>query len=163
MGDLCGWVSYTEHLRDQGTRALAFDFGSNTVANMVGAAAELRREGATQVVLMGASMGATASLVAASTISPPVAGIASLSGPSNFQGINAMVAAKKLTVPVLFIDARDSMFYPADARAMFAACPSHHKRLLLLSGTDHGTQLLHYDVAAQAQSALDVLIVDATT
>jgi pimeloyl-ACP methyl ester carboxylesterase len=161
-GSLCGWVSYAEHLRDQGRRAFAFDFGRNTVADVIGAATELRREGATQIVLMGASMGANASLVAASSISPPIAGVASLSGPSYFQGIDALVAVKQLTLPVLFMDARDSMFFPADAKAMFAACPSHHKRLLLLPGTDHGTQLLHFDVAAQAQSALDMFIVEAT-
>ncbi len=44
---------------------------------------------------------------------------------------------------------------------MYAACPSPHKRLLLLSGTDHGTQLLHYAVAAQAQAALDTFLASA--
>ena len=107
-------------------------------------------------------MGATSSLVATVSFSPPIAGVASLSGPSYLQGINALVAAKQLTVPVLFMDARDSQFYPADARAMFAACPSHHKRLLLLPGTDHGTQLLHFDVATHAQVALDKFMVDVT-
>jgi hypothetical protein len=44
-----------------------------------------------------------------------------------------MAAVTQLTVPVLFLDARDSKFYPEAAKAMFAACPSTHKRLLLLS------------------------------
>ncbi|MGH7722693.1 MAG: hypothetical protein ACRENL_07675 [Candidatus Dormibacteria bacterium] len=73
-----------------------------------------------------------------------------------------MVAARQLAIPILFMDARDSMFYPADARAMYAACPSHHKQLLLLPGTDHGTQLLHFAVAAQAQSTLDAFLASAT-
>ena len=108
-------------------------------------------------------MAANAPLVAAPSISAPVAGVASRSGPANFQGFNALAAAKQLTIPVLFMDARDSMFFPADAKAMYAACPSRHKQLLLLPGTDHGTQLLHYDVAAQAQSALDAFVAAATT
>ncbi|MBJ7593855.1 MAG: hypothetical protein JF886_03170 [Candidatus Dormibacteraeota bacterium] len=59
------------------------------------------------------------------------------------------------------MDAAQSRSFPEDAKAMYAACPSPHKRLLLLSGTDHGTQLLHYAVAAQAQAALDTFLASA--
>jgi len=85
FANLCGWVGYAERLRDLGMRALAFDFGSDLVADVVAAAGQLRRDGATRIVLMGASMGGAASLIAALTVSPPVAGVASLSGPSYYQ------------------------------------------------------------------------------
>ena len=163
FGSLCEWWPEARRLRDQGYRVVAFDFGHDLVDNVIGAAAELRREGSTKIVLAGASMGATASLVAATSIQPTVAGVASLSGPAVYHQLSAADAVKTLTVPVLFMDARDSKDFPADARAMHAACPSAHKELLLLPGTDHGAMLLGYDVGDQARAALEGFIARAAS
>lgn len=160
MSDLCEWVQEAGKLRDQGRRVLAFDFNSDLVNELIGAAAELRREGSTKIVLVGASMGGTASLVAATTISPPVLAVASLSGPSVYHGWSAYAAVKQLTIPVLFMDARDSKSFPEDAKAMYVISPSPHKQLLLLPGTDHGAELVTYDVAPQARAALEKFISD---
>jgi len=75
---------------------LAFDFGTNLVADIPGAAAELRSEGAAKVVLVGASMGGAASLVVATMVTPPVSGVASVSGPAEYRGIDTLAAAKQL-------------------------------------------------------------------
>ena len=53
------------------------------------AAAELRRRGADRLVLVGFSMGGTAAVEAAAEITPPVAGVISLSGPEEYQGADA--------------------------------------------------------------------------
>jgi pimeloyl-ACP methyl ester carboxylesterase len=158
FGSLCEWWPEARRLRDQGLRVVAFNFGNYLVDNVIGAAAELRRQGATKVVLVGASMGATASLVAATSIQPTVAGVASLSGPAVYHQLSAADAVKTLSVPILFMDARDSKSFPADAHAMYAACASAHKQLLLLPGTDHGAALVSYDVADQARAALEGFI-----
>jgi pimeloyl-ACP methyl ester carboxylesterase len=160
MSDLCDWVPEAKRLRDQGRRVLVFDFGTDLVNEVIGAAAELRLEGSTKIVLVGASMGGTASLVAATTISPAVYGVASLSGPATYRSWSAIDAAKLLTIPVLFMDASDSKFYPQDARAMYAACPSVHKQLVLLPGTDHGAELVTYSVADQARAVLEKFVSD---
>jgi alpha-beta hydrolase superfamily lysophospholipase len=54
-------------------------------------------------VLIGSSMGGTAVLSAATRIRPPVAGVASLSGPSTFGGVDARAAIARLRVPVLLV------------------------------------------------------------
>jgi pimeloyl-ACP methyl ester carboxylesterase len=160
MSDLCEWVPEARRLRDHGRRVLAFDFGRDLVNEVIGAAAELRREGSSKIVLVGASMGGTASLVAATTVTPQVDAVASLSGPSNYQQWSAMEAVKQLTIPVLFMDARDGKYFPEDAKAMYAACPSGHKQLVLLPGTDHGAELVNYSVADQARAVLEKFISD---
>jgi hypothetical protein len=157
MSNLCGWVDYAQHLRDLGYRALAFDFGSQLVAGVNAAADELRHGGATRIVLMGASMGGTASLMAAA---PPsgVTAVAALSAPSAFMGLDGAGASSTLSIPVLYMAAVDNGEFPGDARAMYAICPSAHKQLRILSGNDHGTALLHGAVATQAQSLLDSFV-----
>ncbi len=159
QSDLCEWLPYAKKLRDMGRRALIFDFGLDLAGDVVGAAAELRREGVTKVVLVGGSMGGTASLVAASIITPTVVGVASLSGPAEFSRMDALAASKLLTLPVLYMAAeKDEERFPSDARAMYAVCPSAHKRLLILPGNDHGSELLTGNVADQARSALEMFI-----
>ena len=133
---------------------------------MVAAAGELRREGATTILLIGASKGGTATLVAASQINPPVAGVVSLSGEASYQGMDAMKSVKTLMLPVLFMAADQDSFgpgSPADARAMFAASPSQDKQLVMLHGTEHGEELLAGVSRAQANSALNSFIARATS
>ena len=165
--DLCEWLPYAERLRALGRRVLIFDFGLDLVGDVAGAADELRLEGATKIVLVGGSMGGTASLVAASLITPAVDGVASLSGPAAFKGMDAAAASKQLTVPVLYMAAESDQSrpfdFPRDARAMFAACPSRHKQLLIVQGTDHGSDLLSGPAAAQARAVLESFIADVTT
>ncbi len=112
-------------------------------------------------------MGGTASLVAASLITPAVAGVASLSGPAIFRGMDAAAASEQLTIPVLYMAAESDQSkpfdFPRDARAMFAACPSRHKQLLILAGSDHGSDLLSGPAAEPARAALEKFIADATT
>jgi hypothetical protein len=153
--DLCGWVPYAVHLSTLGYRALAFDFGDDLAGDVAAAAAQLRHDGVRTIILMGASMGASASLVVASRAPPAVVAVASLSGPAEYSGLDALGAARHLTVPVLFMDSLSDAGFTADARSMYAACPSRRRQLLLFPGNDHGTQLLEFTVEVQAFAALD--------
>ena len=158
MSNLCGWIPYAEHLRDLGYRVLAFDFGAHLVDDVSGAAETLRHGGARKIVLMGASMGGTASLVAAASAASSVTAVAALSAPSDFMGMDGTMASRQLTIPVLYMAAQDNGEFPGDARAMYAACPASHRELHVLTGSDHGTALLRGDVASQAQSLLDAFV-----
>ncbi len=166
QSDLCEWLPYAKRLRDMGRRVLIIDFNLDLVGDVVGAADELRREGVSRVVLVGSSMGATASLVAATVSAPPVAGVASLSAPQQYSTMDALAASKQLTVPVLYMAGRTDQQrpydFPADAKTMYAACPSTRKQLLILPGNDHGSDLLAGNAADQARSALEKFIADAT-
>ena len=162
MANLCGWVAYAEHLRDLGYRALAFDSRAHVSDEVAAAADVLRHDGATRIVLMGASMGGTASLVAAASASAHVSAVAALSAPASFMGLDGTGAARQLTMPVLFMAAQDNGTFPGDARTMYAACPSAHKQLQILSGSEHGTAMLRGSQASQAQSLLDGFIASTT-
>jgi pimeloyl-ACP methyl ester carboxylesterase len=156
--DLCEWMPQARRLARRGRQVLAFDFGldAHIRADMVAAAGELRRRGVTRLVLVGSSMGGTAVIAAAAEITPPVAGVVSLSGPEEYQGTDAAAAAPKLRMPVLFVAAEDDPPFDDAARALYQAVPGHDKRLLIVEGGGHGTALLEFgDQAPRTRKALD--------
>ena len=140
--NLCSWLPFGERLAGAGMRVLAFDFPStsNLDRYVLAAVAELRRQGAHSIALAGASMGGTAVLVAASR-SSKISRLASLSGPRNFEGLSAGRAVPRVRVPTLFVAAKEDSPYVDDARAMYRAATGD-KRLLVVPGSDHGTDLL---------------------
>ena len=156
--DLCEWLPQARRLATQDRQVLAFDFGpsADIGKDMVAAAAELRRRGADRLVLVGSSMGGTAALEAAAEITPPVAGVVSLSGPEKYQGADAATAAPKLRVPVLFVAAEDDPPFADAAQTLYKAVPGHDKKLVVLEGGGHGTSLVEFgDQAARVRAELD--------
>jgi pimeloyl-ACP methyl ester carboxylesterase len=149
--DSCSFRAYATALAARNYRVLAFDFageGGSTAApgaapsgDVAAAVGYLRSQGVTTVVLLGTSRGATASIVAAATVTPPVAGVVSVSGPAVFGGEDARAAAARLTVPSLYLAADSDPGYPDDARSLYDA--SHGaRRLLVVGGSRHGISLL---------------------
>ncbi|MBV9229620.1 MAG: alpha/beta fold hydrolase [Chloroflexi bacterium] len=97
------------------------------------------QRGATKIVLMGASMGGTASLNVATN--QKVAAVISLSGPQAF-GVNVTDAdLKKMTVPKLFIASQDDEPYVSDAKHM-DAISANPKEMYIYPGENHGTDIL---------------------
>jgi pimeloyl-ACP methyl ester carboxylesterase len=152
-GDLCMWLPYAHTLAERGYRVLPFDFpgyGASTDAlvaidDAVSEAARfLRSDGAGTIVLIGASMGGTASIAAAPRIFPPVAGVVSLSAPTDYADARAIDAAKQLAVPVLYAAAEDDQAYAAVAQALYDATPATAARkLVLVPSGGHGVPLVH--------------------
>jgi pimeloyl-ACP methyl ester carboxylesterase len=140
--NLCSWLPFAKRLAAAGMRVLAFDFPSTSHLDryVLAAVAELTRQGAHLIALAGASMGGTAVLVAASRDSR-ISRLASLSGPRNFEDLDAGRAARRVQVPILFVAGREDSPFVDDARAMYRAAPGE-KRLLVVPGSDHGTDLL---------------------
>jgi pimeloyl-ACP methyl ester carboxylesterase len=162
--DLCGWVPEAAVLRRKGFRVFLFDFRGlglsptpgraraqlDYVQDVIGAARELRARGASRIYLMGASLGATSSIVAAARIRPAVAGVVSLSGEADLSGafpgsgLDAVAAARRLRLPVLFLAAReDSLTPPADIARMRAALHSRGSRVVVFPDAYHGWDLLY--------------------
>ena len=162
--ELCQWLPEALVLRARGLRVLLFDFRGlglsptpthvraqlDYVQDVLGAARELRARGAMRVYLMGASLGATSSLVAAARIRPAVAGVVSLSGEADLSGtfpgshLDAVSAARRLHVPVLFVVAKDDgLTPPADVAKMRASLRSTRSRVVVFAGTYHGWDLLY--------------------
>jgi pimeloyl-ACP methyl ester carboxylesterase len=162
--DLCSWLPEALVLRKRGLRVLLFDFrgfGLSTAparasarrafaGDVVAAARELRSRGASRIYLVGASLGGTASIVAAARIRPAVAGVVSLSGEANLNGIiadtglDAAAVAPRLHVPVLYLASKDDgLTPPGDVARMRAALRSRGSRVVVYPDGYHGWDLLY--------------------
>jgi pimeloyl-ACP methyl ester carboxylesterase len=150
--DHCEWMDFAHDLGRRGYRVLAIDlrgYGASSGGaatrldrDLVAAAARLRADGAKKVVLIGASMGGTAALVAGAEAKPAVAGVISLSGPARFRGMNAEAAVKRLRVPVRFLAARSDIPFAADARKLKRLAAARDKAVAVYPGGAHGSSLL---------------------
>jgi dienelactone hydrolase len=142
-GSLCQWIRYANRLRDQGREVLAFTFvNGDRPAQVDAAAAELARRGAAKTVLVGASMGGTAVVVAAARPAPGVVGVAALSAPTNYEDMSADGAAPKVTIPCFFMAAETDAGFAAAAQSLYAGCGSTRKQLAVRPGSDHGVDLV---------------------
>lgn len=161
--DHCQWGPYALEQVKAGYRVLLFDFAghgdspstgpANDVA-VVAAAEYLRSHGVQTVVLIGASMGGTAVLSAATKITPPVAGVISLSGPAAYEGVSALSAVPHLAVPVLYAACQLDSPFGDDAATMYAATPPSVSRTLAVQDacTEHGVQLTNPDFGVDANA-----------
>src|SRR6266496_1649665 len=155
--NLCGWLGFGRKLAARGFRVLLYDYGAavDPAADVALAAARLRSLGASTVLLVGASEGAKASLVAASRLEPPAAGVVSLSAERTLQGTDVLPAASRLRVPVLFISARgDELVGSATGQLYRAATRAPSRRLEVVPGTAHGTDLLGGQAGGRVQSMI---------
>lgn len=149
--DRTSWSEFAELLAQEGFHVLAMDFrgfgdsgGTRDISQLwqdvLAGADELRRRGARRVVVIGASMGGTAALVAASRAE--LEGVATLSAPSTFMGIAApaeVVAA--VDEPKLFVAAQGDGQAAITAQSLYTTA-SGAKRVEIVTGSDHGTDLL---------------------
>lgn len=159
--DLCGWVTWAAHLADSGYRVLVFDLrcvgqsscpatdGQGNRADVRAAVTAIRSRGASGVQLVGASLGASAAIVAGSDGLAGVRSVVSLSADeldSDIGGRTALQGAALLPVPLLAaVSTADSFVSVAETRALLARAP--HRQPLLLAGASagHGWELLSND------------------
>lgn len=155
-GDVCDWLPFARELtsKTKGYRMLCLDFmgygnsdtgtdGDRRDLNIVAAAGYLRQHGVTTVVLLGASMGANASVVAAAELQPPAAAVISMSAPAFYKGLDAQAAAAKLAIPVLYVAGSGDGTFADDAQTLYNATPAGiDRRIQLASSTSHGVNLL---------------------
>jgi pimeloyl-ACP methyl ester carboxylesterase len=157
-GTMCQWLPYGQKLADRGYRVLAIDlggFGSSEYSprpdqDVKQAVAFLRQQGATSVVLMGASLGGTASVSAAIIVEPPVTAVISLSAPVKANGVDLGVRINALTSPTLFVAAKSDSPFSSAAPLLYEGAAAEHKRLLIVDGYAHGVALLPASAVAKA-------------
>jgi pimeloyl-ACP methyl ester carboxylesterase len=139
---LCPWLPFARSLAARGLRVLVYDYRWGTESQeAIAAAAGLRARGVKRVAFVGASLGAGASLVAASKNPRGVVGVVSLSGESFIAGVRK--AIPRLVLPVLFVAAQEDDYGAGtDAQDFYARAPSKDKRVLVVPGKAHGTDLL---------------------
>src|SRR5690606_11732733 len=111
----------------------------------------LRERGTPRVVVVGASMGATMSIVAAAAIRPPLDGVVAVSPPPTFDSVNAERAAVELGTPALYIAGEADGDYDAYAEAIHDATPEALRSLLIVDSPEHGIELVEANTLAGAE------------
>jgi pimeloyl-ACP methyl ester carboxylesterase len=147
--DRCAWVAFARTLVDKGFRVALWDYGDGAPqTELAGVVSAVRDQG--RVVLLGASKGAKASLIAARQLGSAVAGVVSLSAEAELvPDIDVASASAGITVPVLLVTADNDRYGSAEAldgiRRGLADVV-----VLRVPGAAHGTLLLD-DPAVSAQ------------
>jgi pimeloyl-ACP methyl ester carboxylesterase len=174
--NLCGWWTYAAYLAQHGFHVLLFDHrctGESTCASadrpdglmldIAATVARLKRDGAHRVALMGASQGASESLIAGSA-TLPIAGIVALSADELDDDLatkpyasSAVAAGSRIRVPTLIaVGGYDPDVTVADTKALAASVSA--SRLVVVPKTfAHGWQLL--DVEAGKRPAISDSVV----
>lgn len=170
--DQTSWWPFARILAEHGYTALTFDFrgycpggdagcsqGTKDVAaiwkDVVGAAQFLRSKGAIRMMLVGASMGGTASLIAASQPGMSVAAVVSLSAPQSIEGLTAdQNVLANVTAAKLFVAGNGDPTGSAQAaQTMYDQSPEP-KRVEIVTSNDHGTNLLTGNQSGRVQTLI---------
>jgi dienelactone hydrolase len=156
MQTLCETMSWATVFSDAGYLALAPTVGEyQQVADVEASVAYLRAHGAKQVVLLGASMGGTAVLQAAADLTPHVQAVASLSGPSIYSPIDALLTAPKLAVPVFYSAGAQDTEFASDENDLYNATTEKDKTLdIVPDNALHGFALLRTDLLPKIEAFL---------
>lgn len=146
-----GLSGIAQRLAMHGYQVLAYDFrgngdssGSNDLmkldVDLHAAIAFARQQGATKIVLLGSSMGGTATLKVAA--SEQVAAVITLSAPEDFI-INVDAEVKVIIAPKLFINSQNDDYAAGTMHMYTLARPP--KEIHMYPGAAHGTEIFYGD------------------
>jgi len=148
--DQTAWFPFAPELAQKGFAALTFDFrgygesgGDQEISeiprDLEAAVDFMRGQGFSEIYLVGASMGGTASLIVAAQ--DEVAGVVAISAPQSFQGLEALDVVADVTEPKLFIASEGDLSAVSSLELFFEKAPDP-KEERLFTGSAHGTELL---------------------
>jgi dienelactone hydrolase len=157
-GDQTDWWDFAEQLAGEGYAALSINFRGycpgddagcsddagteNAWRDLVAGVTWLRRHDVERVVLIGASMGGTAAVLAASRAGSDVDGVITLSAPSDCCGMIVTPGdVEAVRGSMLFVAGRFDGDLPASARRLARWAGSSGEVVILASG-EHGRDLL---------------------
>jgi uncharacterized protein len=111
--------------------------------DVVGASAFVRSRGATSVVLVGASIGAMASLYAAVSHRVDAAALIEIGGVNHAGGYDfSRAELQELQGATLFVSSAGDIYGGAEAAREWYGWANEPKRLEILPGSQHGTDML---------------------
>ena len=162
--DLCDWMPFLPRVEDLGVTVAAYDLrgrgasgGSKTdttslPGDLATVVAALRDQGAERVVLVGASLGAAAALVASAQIEPPVDGVVAVSPPVSLGGVDVESEARRFGGPIYLVAAKGDDTFAGNAQELAAVLPEV-RGTTVLDGSQHGMRLIQ----AQPDEVVDVI------
>ncbi len=164
--DQTAWEPFAKELAENGYAALTFDFRGYGISSgnkdfdkldedLAAAISYMRARDVPQgaarpVFLVGASMGGTTSLVVAAEAG--VAGVVSISAPSEFQGQNAADAISRISAPTFLIAADEDTAAMVSLEELETAAGSATS--ITYTGGEHGTALVEGEHAAAVQDEI---------
>jgi dienelactone hydrolase len=170
--DQTSWWAFARVLAAKGFTVLTFDFrgycpggaagcseGQRDVAAMwqdvVGAVDFMVARGLVRVMLVGASMGGTASLLASAQPGVSIVAIVALSAPQSFEGLTAdPTVLGNVTAAKLFVAGNgDPTGAATAAQAMYDESPPP-KQVEIVTSSDHGTDLLTGNQSGRVQTLI---------
>ena len=180
--NLCGWWEYAAFLAAKGYHVLLFDHrcaGQSTcpagdpapnglMLDIGAAVSRLRSDGASKVVLMGASQGASEALIAGAAPPSGATGVIALSADGLTDPLAAapypadpMLAAPKLRLPVLLAVADADIFVSvAETQALYRALGSAHRQILVVPAVQgHGWTMLEATTTTGVRPPLSAAVV----
>ncbi len=164
--DKTAWYGFAEKLADNGYAALAYDFRgygdsegdqdySKLDDDLSAVVRYMRERGWARIFLVGASMGGTASLVVAA--GQDVAGVVTISAPSEFDELHALDAVPNISAPKLFIASEDDTAVMISMDELMAAS-GEPKESQTYTGDAHGTNLLQPDQSEHVAAVEDRIL-----
>jgi alpha/beta superfamily hydrolase len=151
-----GYLALAYDFRGNGDSAGQFD-ASKLDVDLRAAITFVRKLGATKIILLGSSMGGTATLKVAA--SQQVAAVITLSAPQEF-GVNVSDAeVKAIRAPKLFVNSKDDGF-ASDTMHMYAVAKPP-KEIQMYPGSAHGTSI--FDVGSENGTDLTQRILNFVT
>jgi dienelactone hydrolase len=169
--DQSAWFDFAQRLGERGYRVLTFNFrgycpggdagcsqGEKAISaiwqDVEGAVAALRDEGAMRIGLVGASMGGTASLIAASREGQDIDAVVTLSAPTGFEGLEASPEVlAQVTAAKLFIAGHEDITAVEAVNTLYAETLQPKRPVILTTG-DHGTDILTGNQAGIASTEI---------
>ena len=161
-GDLCQMLPLATELAAH-HRVAVFDWKDPRPEVLRFAAAQLRKAGATRVVVGGASYGGALAMSMAHSMRPRAAGVLSLGGELTLPpgggiappGFDGRPGIRRWTGPVLAVGSRhDDLFDVRDAARLRALHPGP-ETVLMLPGDRHGIDLLDGPNQGQVRASID--------
>ncbi len=164
--DQTSWYGFADELAKAGYSALTFDFrgygeseGDTEVSKIdldVEAAIEaMRAKGYDTIYLVGASMGGTASLIAAAR--QDVAGVVAISAPADFEGLDAEAVVDRVSERKLFIVSEGDTSAVSSLERLSERAPEPREEEVF-EGSDHGTHLLEGENAAEVKALITAFL-----
>lgn len=171
LGDAqVGWYPLARYLGERGYWALTYnrrgvclergdgcsrgvDHLSESWRDVVGAYRHAKANGATRVVLVGASIGAMSSLFAASRTDVDIDALVEVGGVNNDAGRYAFTRRDVARVEgaKLFVSSEEDRYGGAEAARLWHRWARAPKQLVILGGSDHGTDMLREGKPARAR------------
>ena len=149
--DQTSWFDFAGDLAEMGYVALTFDFRgyvkssgkkddiANIYKDVAAAISFVKSYDPAQVFLVGASMGGTASIIAAS-MDDSVSGVVTLAAPDKMgNDLDALSVVSKLGMPKLFISAIGDEYHAQAAKLLFEKAVEPKAMDIMENSKEHGT------------------------